>query len=51
MKSLKESGITIYEMIEVIDNMTENTDVRIKEEYIDIEVTASDLEYSIINMK
>lgn len=51
MKALKESGITIYEMIEVIDNMTENTDVRIEEEYIDIEVTASDLEYSIINMK
>lgn len=51
MKALKESGINIYEMIEVIDNMTENTDVRIEEEYIDIEVTASDLEYSIINMK
>ena len=50
LEAVKASGITIYEIVEAIDNMTENTDIRIEEEYIDIDVTTSDLEYSLISM-
>ena len=50
LEAVKASGITIYEIVEAIDNMTENTNIRIEEEYIDIDVTTSDLEYSLISM-